>query len=126
MEKQCIVKSGDQRSFAYQVKTDPERVKQINEARREQMNNLHSHKQALLVVLEARAKNVLNAAGIPGIAYVGYLNFARELWKKSQKMSAQSFWLEVRASKAKWVERKLDGDLLETLAHELFCQTGPV
>jgi hypothetical protein len=76
-----------------------------------------------LVKLEIQAKQELGKAGVPGIAYVGYLNYCRELWKKHAHLPYASFQLEVRACKAKWVVRQLNEDLLETLARELFGQT---
>jgi hypothetical protein len=123
MEKLMAVRPESLRSFAYNLKTDPERVKQISQARHQQMTEVHTALQLELVKLELRAKQELGRAGVPGIAYVGYLNYCRELWKKNNKLSSASFWLEVGACKAKWVARQLDGDILETLARELFGQT---
>jgi hypothetical protein len=110
----------NRRQFAYKVKTKPERVKEINEERRELMLAMHEAMQASITAMETKAKEVLNLSAVPTPSYVSYLNFCRELWKKAQKFAGPSLNKEAAAIAAKWKARELREDVLKELAFGVF------
>lgn len=114
------VQSNARRSFAYKVKTKPERVKEINEERRDVMIMMHGVAQTRITTVEIKAKQILGPTGVPTTSYINYLNFCRELWKKSTKFTSQSLYNEAAALAAKWMARELRPEVLRLLAKTLF------
>jgi hypothetical protein len=113
-------RSNADREFAYAVKTTPERVKQTNESMREQALRHHSSKQAELAAFEIQAKKAIDPTGVPSTLYVSYLNFCREIWKKSNTYGGAVLENEINAIIAKWKARHLDEDILKKLRMDLF------
>ncbi len=107
------------RDFAYRVKTTPERVKQTSEAIRERSVQRHLDKQTALAAFEIQAKEAIDPTGVPSTLYVSYLNYCREIWKKSNTYGGAVLKNETDALIAKWKARQLDEDILKKLRFEL-------
>jgi hypothetical protein len=107
------------REAAYAIKTKPERVKQINDDVRERALARHSFKQAELAAFELKAKEVIDTTGVSSPLYVAYLNYCREIWKKSNTYGGAVLKKETDAIIAKWKARDLDGAILKRLRFEL-------
>ncbi len=103
------------RNFNYEVKTTPERVKDTNERVRELALRNHSTKQEALTAFEIQAKEAIDPTGVPSTLYVSYLNYCREIWKKSNTYGGAVLKNETDAIIAKWKVRKLDEDILKQL-----------
>ncbi|MFO7638502.1 MAG: hypothetical protein R6X14_04240, partial [bacterium] len=63
---------------------------------------------------------VLCTAGLPPMLFVFYLDYARELWKLTNRVSGDSAVGEAAALAAKWVARGLSVELLRRVAYEVF------
>jgi hypothetical protein len=104
---------------AYEVKTDPERVKKTNEDMRKHTLERHMTKQAALAAFELQAKEAIDPTGVPSTLYVSYLNYCREIWKKSNTYGGAVLKNETDAIIAKWKVRQLDEAILKKLRFEL-------
>jgi|MudIll2142460700_1097286.scaffolds.fasta_scaffold460380_1 hypothetical protein len=118
--KSSSVQPNTRRSFAYNVKTKPERIKEINDDRRDAMMALHRAAQTQITTMEIKAKQILGPTGVPTTSYINYLNFCRELWKKSGRFTHLSLYNEAAALAAKWMARELRPEVLRLLAKTLF------
>lgn len=107
------------REAAYAIKTKPERVKQTNDDVRERALARHSFKQAELAAFELQAKEVIDTTGVSSPLYVAYLNYCREIWKKSNTYGGAVLKNETDAIIAKWKVRELDEAILKRLRFEL-------
>ncbi len=112
-------RSNADRTQAYKIKTDPDRVKQTSESIREQALRNHSTWQAELTAFEIKAKEAIDPTGVPSPLYVSYLNYCREIWKKSNTYGGAVLKNETDAIIAKWKVRKLDEDILKQLRFAL-------
>jgi hypothetical protein len=117
-------RSNADRIPAYEIKTDPERVKKINEDMRKQALDHHSVKQTELSIFELKAKEAIDPTGVPSTLYVSYLNYCRELWKKSNTYGGAVLENETNAIIAKWKARQLDEGILKKLRMDLFSIRG--
>ena len=117
-------RSSTDRLVAYEIKTDPERVKKTNEDMRKQALEHHSAKQTALSIFELKAKEAIDPTGVPSPLYVSYLNYCRELWKKSNTYGGAVLENETNAIIAKWKARQLDEDILKKLRFELISIRG--
>jgi hypothetical protein len=117
-------RSNADRIPAYEIKTDPERVKKVNEDMRKQALDHHSAKQTELSIFELKAKEAIDPTGVPSTLYVSYLNYCRELWKKSNTYGGAVLENETNAIIAKWKARQLDEDILKKLRMDLFSIRG--
>jgi len=108
-------RSNVDREQAYFIKTDPERVKQTSEQMRQQSLQRHSNKQTELTKFEIQAKEAIDPTGVPSTLYVSYLNYCREIWKKSNTYGGAVLKNETDAIIAKWKVRKLDEEILKHL-----------
>ena len=117
-------RSSVDRLAAYEIKTDPERVKKTNEDMRKQALDHHSAKQTALSIFELKAKEAIDPTGVPSPLYVSYLNYCRELWKKSNTYGGAVLENETNAIIAKWKARQLDEDILKKLRFELISIRG--
>lgn len=120
------VKSSPDRIYNYDLKYDTEVIKRQVDKRRERMLAKQTEAQVALAELEDRAKIVLGAQGAPTYAYPAYLNFCRELWKKSRKFHDQTLAKEAIVLQDKWTARELKKVILVTLRKELFGIQDPV
>ncbi|MFO7637759.1 MAG: hypothetical protein R6X14_00420 [bacterium] len=73
-----------------------------------------------LHAVEADTRTVLCTAGLPPMLFVFYLDYARELWKLTNRVSGDSAVGEAAALAAKWVARGLSPDILHRVAYEVF------
>ena len=103
------------RDQAYRIKTDPERVKKTSEDIREHTLQRHSNKQTELAAFEIQAKEAIDPTGVPSPLYVAYLNYCREIWKKSNTYGGAVLKNETAAIIAKWKARQLDEESLKHL-----------
>ena len=103
------------RDQAYRIKTKPERVKQTSEDIREHTLQRHSNKQTELAAFELQAKEAIDPTGVPSPLYVAYLNYCREIWKKSNTYGGAVLKNETNAIIAKWKARQLDEEILKHL-----------
>ncbi len=79
-----------------------------------------------IVQMEAQVRQVLNAAGVPFIAYPYYLCFGREIWSKIRKgMEGDSLALEAATLIAKWVARGLTQAVLADIRTDVFNVSAP-
>ncbi|MEO0081459.1 MAG: hypothetical protein ABIL25_04090 [candidate division WOR-3 bacterium] len=120
------VKPSPDRIYNYDLNYDTEVIKQRVDKRRERMLAKQTEAQAALAELEDRAKVVLGAQGAPTYAYPAYLNFCRELWKKSRKFHDQTLAKEAMVLQDKWTARELKKSILEVLRKEVFGIADPV
>ncbi len=119
------VKPGTDRVEKYDIKYDTAIIKQIVDKRRARMLAKFTEKQEALVAMELRAKEVLGECGVPTYTYVAYLNFCREVWKKTQRFSGESLLMEVQVILDKWKARKLEERVLNRLRKETFGLSAP-
>jgi len=119
------VKPPNERVFNYDVKFDPEVIKQQTEKRRAVMLAKQEAAQAELTALEDRVKVVLGSYGVPTTTYPSYLNFCRELWKKARKFHDQTLAKEALLIQQKWQARELKQNVLDGLRHDVFGIKDP-
>jgi hypothetical protein len=81
--------------------------------------------QVELETLETRAKTFLGTLGVPSWTYPAYLNFCREVWKKTRSFNDETLLNEAQVIQAKWVARKLDSAVLNRLRREFFGLAEP-
>ena len=73
-----------------------------------------------LHAVEADARTVLCTAGVPPMLFIFYLDYARELWKLTNRVSGDSAIGEAAALAAKWLARGLAEGVLRRIAYEVF------
>jgi hypothetical protein len=112
-------RSNMDREAAYEIKTKPERVKQVSDDIRERALQRHSEKQTALTSYELQAKEAIDKTGVSTPLYVAYLNYCREIWKKSNTYGGAVLKKETDAIIAKWKARELDEKILKQLRFEL-------
>ncbi|MEO0078105.1 MAG: hypothetical protein ABIK86_03790 [candidate division WOR-3 bacterium] len=113
------IKTNVDRQFKYTTKTKPERVKQTSDDVREYALARHEVRQTELANFELQAKEAIDQFDIPSTLYVGYLNYCRELWKKSNTYSGTVLKRETEAIMAKWKVRGLDDEIMKNLRFQL-------
>lgn len=107
------------RAQKYEIKTRPERVKQVSEDVREAALLRHGTRQAELASFELKAKEAIDGIGVSTPLYVAYLNYCREIWKKSNTYGGAVLKKETEAIIAKWAARDLDQAVLRRLRKDL-------
>jgi hypothetical protein len=112
------------REAAYEAKTKPERVKQTSDDVRARAVMRHAQKQAELAIFEIQAKEAIDKTGVSIPLYVAYLNYCREIWKKSNTYGGQVLKNETNAIIAKWKARDLNETILKQLRFELINVQG--
>jgi hypothetical protein len=75
--------------------------------------------------METEVRQVLNEAGVPTILYVYYLDFGRELWKLTNRISGESAKAEATILRDKWDARGLAPEVLNTVSLNVFGLTLP-
>jgi hypothetical protein len=78
-------------------------------------------------VMEAKVKEVINAAGVSTSQYVPYLNFGRQLYKLSrqQSISGESFAMAAQVLLDKWAARGCDPKILAKVRKDVFDVEAP-
>ena len=71
---------------------------------------------AELVLIESKAKQVCETAGVATMLIPAYLNFARECYRIGKNFSGRTQINEVYYMYSKWVSRGLTGTILADLA----------
>jgi hypothetical protein len=112
-------RSSVDREAAYEIKTKPDRVKQVSDDIRARALQRHSEKQELLATFELQAKDMIDKTGVSTPLYVAYLNYCREIWKKWNTYSGKVLLKETDAVIAKWKARDLDEEILKSLRFDL-------
>jgi hypothetical protein len=104
-----------------------ERVKQNLDKLRPDMLAHFSDATAQLCAMETGVKKLLSAAGVPTITFVGYLNYARQLYKLSRKqdISGEALSAESEVLLQMWAQRGLKPEVLNTIRVEAFNVHGP-
>ena len=102
-------------SATYRTGTQPERVTETSDAIREQSPQRHSSKQTDLAAFELQAKEAIDPTGVPSPMYLAYLNYCREIWRKSNTYGGAVLRTETEAIIARWKARQLDEDILKHL-----------
>jgi hypothetical protein len=74
---------------------------------------------------EGAVRQVLNSAGVSVIQYAFYLNFGREMWKLTNRISGESAAQEAAIQIGKWVARGLSLSVLETIRSDVFGVSAP-
>ena len=116
----------EKRIEAWNAKMDPERVKQVLEARLGRMRERYAAAVADLWTIEEKTRQVLDSAGVHTVFYVPYLDFARQLYRLSrqQHISGASFALAAQVLLDKWAARDLDPVVLARVRTQVF-DIGP-
>ncbi|MGB9742146.1 MAG: hypothetical protein ACP5JB_00325 [candidate division WOR-3 bacterium] len=109
----------------WRVKTEPERVCDRLKSLREMMVRNTELQQVLLVEMESRVRQVLNAADVPTILYPFYFNFGREIFARRLRFAGPSLVREIEILLEKWVRRSLDRLVLERIRDEVFVLAEP-
>ena len=78
-------------------------------------------------VMEAKVKEVINAAGVSTSQYVPYLNFGRQLYKLSrqQSISGESFAMAAQVLLDKCAARGCDPKILAKVRKDVFDVEAP-
>uniref|UniRef100_A0A7C4GDA1 Uncharacterized protein n=1 Tax=candidate division WOR-3 bacterium TaxID=2052148 RepID=A0A7C4GDA1_UNCW3 len=114
------------RRIAYwDAKTEPELVMQRLVRVRQVMRERYRAQQVMLVEIEQKARGVLNAANVPAMLYIFYLNFAREVYNRRLRLAGPSLAREVNVLLEKWVGRTLEREVLERIRDEAMSVRAP-
>ena len=114
------------RLFKWEVRTDPQRVKDVTTASKATYKAHAETAFALLEAMEVRVKQVLDTLGLPITDTVGYLAFARTIWKTSQKYHGATLAIEAQTQVDKWVARGLVQSALESIRTQVFDIPAPI
>ena len=111
----------------WKAKYTPERAKSAMDAVYEKSAERYVAATIDLCAMEEQTRQVLNAAGIHSPFYVPYLDFARQLWRLSQKRgrSGESFAMAAQVLLSKWAARGCDSDVLAAIRTEVFNIGAP-
>jgi len=104
------------RQRKYKVKIDPDVVRTRFVGLKDLMVEQTEAKFADLVTFENQTKHICEAAGVPTILIPFYLNYARELYKKSIKFTGVTLQNEADLIADKWQARGLDRAVLVDIA----------
>ena len=118
-----MVRDPTRRAAKYNVKIDPDSVATRFAELKDVMVEQVTEKFTELADLEAKAKAVLQGAGVPSIKVPFYLSYVRELYKIVRTHVGSTAVSEAQASKSKWVSRGLDDTVCKELASQLFGLT---
>ncbi|MBM3330995.1 hypothetical protein FJY68_03980 [candidate division WOR-3 bacterium] len=119
------VRSSDDRLYNYTLKHDTEVIKKQTDKRRDRMLSKQHTAQVELANLEEQAKVVIGTHGVPTYTYPAYLNFCREVWKKSKRFSGETLNREVMIIEDKWVARELKREVLDHLRKDTLAIPDP-
>lgn len=104
------------RTRKYEAKMDPDSIRQRFMDHKDTMVEQEEAVFGELVLIESKAKDVCEAAGIASISIPPYLNFARQCWKYFKKFSQTTRTNEVTFWFNHWVSRGLNATVLASIA----------
>jgi len=119
------VRNGLRRKEKYEIKLDPDVVRQRFLGQKEKMVDQVADIFPALVALEESAKTILDAEGVSIALYPMYLAYARELWRLVNNFGGDVLYNEIRIAENKWVARALSAAVLERLRVDIFGITLP-
>lgn len=109
----------------WQVKTEPDWVRERLVRLRPGMSRRYIEEQERLFELEQRVKQVLDSANIPSLTYPFYLDFAREVYARKRRLGGDSLRREVEILLFKWVRRELKQEVLEQVRDQVLSISAP-
>jgi hypothetical protein len=121
-----ISQSAQNRLFRWEVRTDPQKIKDITTANKATYKAHAETAFALLEAMETNVKQVLNQLGLPITDTVGYLAFARTIWKDTQKYHGETLAIEAQVQIDKWTARGLVTSALEAIRSQVFDIPAPI
>lgn len=110
------MRSAQNRTSKYEAKIDPDVIKSRFLAHKDSMVAQEEGIFGELVLIETKAKNVCEAAGIPSPFIPAYLNFARQCYKYGKNFSSVTRTNEVLHWFFHWLSRGLNGTVLAQIA----------
>ncbi len=115
------------RADRWKAKYNIKRVGETLGDLREDMAARYEAAIAQVYVMEAKVREVINAAGVSTSQYVPYLNFGRQLYKLSrqQNISGESFAMAAQVLLDKWAARGCDPKVLARVRKEVFDVDAP-
>lgn len=111
-----MVRNETYRARKYDSKIDPDVIRSRFLAQKPDMVEQMAAISAELVLIEEKAKQVLETAGVTTMLFPAYLNFARECYRIGKNFSGRTQINEVYYMYSKWVSRGLTGTILADLA----------
>uniref|UniRef100_A0A7C4CDJ2 Uncharacterized protein n=1 Tax=candidate division WOR-3 bacterium TaxID=2052148 RepID=A0A7C4CDJ2_UNCW3 len=122
-----MAKTAEQRVNNWNAKFDPGRAMAALATRRRQMLQRYAAAVVTLCAVEQEVKQVLNAAGVPTIDCVWYLDYGRELFRLSRrrKLAGASLTLAAQVLLDKWQRRGLDTEVLARIRAQVFNIVAP-
>ncbi|MEO0102885.1 MAG: hypothetical protein ABIK81_04200 [candidate division WOR-3 bacterium] len=118
--KGMAVRNALRRKEKYEVKVDPEVVKQRFSGQKDNMVEQVAEIFPNLVALEEAAKTVLDSEGVPITLYPMYLSYAREVWRLVNNFGGDVLYNEIRIAENKWIARALSAAVLERIRIDIF------
>lgn len=109
------VQSAHSRLAKFDAKLDANIIADRIEARRANMVARAASAAADLVALDSAVRGLLNNSTDPRNRLIYYMSFARELHKKHQSLAGNAFNTEAQILAAKWKNRGLNEDLLNSI-----------
>jgi hypothetical protein len=115
------------RADRWKAKYNIRRVGETLSDLREDMAARYEAAISQVYVMEAKVKEVINAAGVSTSQYVPYLNFGRQLYKLSrqQSISGESFAMAAQVLLDKWAARGCDPKILAKVRKDVFDVEAP-
>jgi hypothetical protein len=117
---------GGQRAAKWNLKYDPERIKDITTAGKPTYSAHAAVAFDQLYEMELAVKQTLNASGVSVLQIPGYLSFGRELWKKTKHMAGETLAQEAAVLIAKGVARGLIAPVMQAIRSEVFSVGAPI
>jgi hypothetical protein len=111
----------------WNAKFSPELARQTNERIYDSMSRRYAAAVTALVAMEEKAKQTLDASGVPPCLYVPYLDYARQLFRlyQGRRISGDSLAREAQVLLEKWQARTLNPDVLARIRTEVFSVSAP-
>ncbi len=106
----------------WKAKYSPERAKQTLDLIHQDMTERYAAATVKLAAMESDVRTVLNQYGVHTTHYIPYLNYARQLYRLSQKrnISGDSLAIEAKVLLDKWAARDLKPDVLAAIRYQVF------
>ena len=111
-----LVRHETYRTRKYEGKIDPEAIRLRITALKDMMVEQVEAKFAELALVERKAKQVCEAAGVPTYQIPAYLNFARQCYRIGKNFSQTTQLNEVYFRYSTWVSRGLTASILADIA----------
>jgi len=115
-----MVRDPFRRTAKYNVKIDPAGVSARFEGMKTMMVEQVGHRFPELVVIEAKAKAILDYWGVSVIKIPFYLSWVRQVFKLVRVHPGETAKTEAGYLKSKWVSRGLDDTICKDLVKNIF------